>query len=108
VPARLLGRVMGLVGWTIMVELMGMPVLYATELAAELCLTVVETTTLELWLGVAALEDDGAGVLTGYPPPYWEDDGVGVTYASHSGPLEMPNWFEYWYWPVTSSMSWSP
>jgi hypothetical protein len=22
--------------------------------------------------------------------------------------LEMPNWVEYWYWPVTSSISWRP
>lgn len=22
--------------------------------------------------------------------------------------LEIPNWVEYWYWPVTSSISWSP
>jgi hypothetical protein len=23
-------------------------------------------------------------------------------------PTEIPNWVEYWYWPVTSSMIWIP
>jgi len=28
--------------------------------------------------------------------------------ASSQLPLEIPNWVEYWYWPVTSSMIWMP
>ena len=28
--------------------------------------------------------------------------------ASSHFPAEIPNWVEYWYWPVTSSMIWIP
>jgi hypothetical protein len=47
----------------------------------------------------------GRPVVAEYPPE-------GVTTAelettAHPS-LEIPNWVEYWYWPVTSSISWMP
>ena len=33
---------------------------------------------------------------------------AGALEAAPQSPLEMPNWVEYWYWPVTSSMIWRP
>jgi hypothetical protein len=36
--------------------------------------------------------------------------GVGTTDLDSTlqSSLEIPNWVEYWYWPLTSSISWRP
>jgi hypothetical protein len=51
---------------------------------------------------------DGTGVDTGYPPPYGVETALEGATPEQAPSLEIPNWVEYWYWPVTSSMSWRP